>query len=181
MIIGIDIDNVIVNTTEAMLKYINERLPVNLSLTDIKEYSIEKFVPAPFDWIVENGFRDKSFWKQVQMIPMAAKMIRRLYEEGHELYFVTSSLPENLRKKIKHLTRNTGLPIEYVDAHVVNIQRKQLLKLDVLIDDCYDNIIGGDYFGICYKYPWNWNRGEHSNIKFAENWQQIYNLIQQIK
>ena len=45
MKIGIDIDNVLVNTTECVLEYLNERTGLNLKLKDIKTYSIEDYVP----------------------------------------------------------------------------------------------------------------------------------------
>ena len=49
MRIGIDIDNIIVNTTETVLKYINERLPVQLELENIKEYRIENALPDQYN------------------------------------------------------------------------------------------------------------------------------------
>lgn len=53
MILGIDVDNVIVSTTEALIEYLNERIPnFNLKLEDIKEYKLEKNLPPEYSLIV---------------------------------------------------------------------------------------------------------------------------------
>ena len=103
--IGIDIDNTIVNTAETIVKYINDRLPVHLELSDIKQYYIENALPEQFQWIVEAAFRDSVMWKQVQLVDGAYEHIKKLYNDKHELFFVTSASPENFRKKVSHLER----------------------------------------------------------------------------
>lgn len=45
MKIGVDIDNVICTTSEAVIEYLNERIPITLSLDDINEYWMEKSIP----------------------------------------------------------------------------------------------------------------------------------------
>ena len=104
MRIGIDLDNVVVTTTEALIEYLNERIPnLNLKLENIKQYKLEKNLPPEYSLIVQEAFESKHLWKKVRMMPNAADYIKKLYDDGHDIYFVTSSLPENLRKKIKHL------------------------------------------------------------------------------
>ena len=56
MILGIDIDNVLVNTTECVLEYLNERTGLNLKLEDIKTYSIEDYVPPENRLLVPEAF-----------------------------------------------------------------------------------------------------------------------------
>lgn len=180
--IGIDLDNVVVNTTEAVIEYLNERIPnLNLEMKDIKEYWLEWNLPADYSLIVREAFESKYMWKKVKLIKGAKKYIRKLYEEGHEIYFVTSSLPENLRKKIKHLSRELDFFKEnYVWKHTINIHNKQLINLDVLIDDAMFNLIGDrSYKSICFDYPWNRYNTEKS-ITRCHNWEEIYEAIRQI-
>ena len=68
MKIGIDIDNVICTTSEAVVEYLNERLPITLSLDDINEYWMEKSIPEQYRWAVGLAFHDSSMWKKVKMI-----------------------------------------------------------------------------------------------------------------
>ena len=176
MILGIDVDNVIVSTTEALIEYLNERIPnFNLKLEDIKEYKLEKNLPPEYSLIVQEAFESKHLWKKVGMMPNAAFYIKKLYDDGHDIYFVTSSLPENLRKKIKHLQRNLDfLPPRYIFEHTINIHKKQLLNLDILFDDCLDNLIGEtSYYPVCMGYPWN----RDSEIFHVNNWAEFYNFV----
>ena len=155
--IAIDLDNGVINTTETIINYINERLPVNLKMDNITEYSIEAALPQQYRWIVDGGFRDKEMWRGVQLLPYAANIIKQLYDEGYEIFFATSSLPENLRKKINHLARNMYLPKEYIERNTININEKYLLNVDILIDDCGYHLGNNkrNYYSIIFDYPWN--------------------------
>ena len=183
MRIGIDLDNVVVNTTEAVIEYLNERVPnLHLKMDDIKEYWMEKNLPPGYSLLVQEAFESKHMWKKVKMIKGAKKFIRQLREDGHEIYFVTSSLPENLRKKIKHLTRELAFYDEdYVWKHTINIHKKQLINLDVLIDDCLDNLTGDKtYKSICFDYPWNRQVGFSEDMERCKDWAEIYETIRRI-
>ena len=184
MKIAIDLDNICINTTECVINYINERIPVKLRMSDIKTYSIEEALPSQYKWIVEAAFRDKLMWKNVEVLPRCAETLERLYNEGHELYFATASLPENLHKKINHLSRNMHfLPEGYVKKRTINICDKYLLNVDVLIDDCLDHLVHPErnYVSICLEYPWNTNYIFKSVFWRAKNWDEIYDHIHYIE
>lgn len=177
--IAIDLDNVVVATTQAVLNYINARLPISLAIEDIKEYWMEQFLPEQFRWIVSSAFTDKEMWKTIELVAGAKYWINRLFQEGYEIYFATSSLPENLDKKIKHLKRNLDIPNEYIENHTINIHKKQLLNVDIMIDDCLDNLLGKrSYKSICLEYPWNRNKVvENDKFSYAKDWIEIYEII----
>ena len=188
MKVAVDIDNVLVDTSRAVIDYINERIPINLKMEDIHDYYIEKALPEQYRWVIKFAFEDKEMWKKVKVIPEAVEYLRKLYDEGHEIYFVTSSLPSNLYKKIKHLERNLDFfPKNYIKKYTINTSIKQIIRADVLVDDCLQNFVGDrEYFGICYKYPWNqWRQDRADLIRnlyengfcYADNWQEIYKLI----
>ena len=189
MKIGIDLDNVVVATTDAVIEYLNERVPeLNIKIEDIKTYWMEKNLPPGYELLVKEAFESRHMWKKVKLVKDAKKYIKKLYKDGHEIYFVTSSLPSNLDKKIKHLARNLNfLPKEYVWKHTINIHKKQLLNLDVLIDDCYDNLVGDkNYYSICFSYPWNENV-DISFYKYSKpdwrvwDWAAAYNIISKLE
>lgn len=183
MKIGIDLDNVVVNTTESVIEFLNERIPnLNMKLEDCSKYWLEQNLPKGYELIVQEAFENKHMWKKVKVIKGAKKYINKLREDGHDIYFVTSSLPENLRKKIKHLERELDFfEPGYVWRHTINIHKKQLLDLDILIDDCLDNLNGGRrYTSICFTYPWNKNIIDHSIIR-CDSWKEIYNEVKAIE
>ena len=181
MIIGIDIDNVITNTTECVLDYINERLPnVNFKVENVKEYWLEKIMPKGYEWIINQAFSDKQMWKKVELINGAAQYIRQLMFDGHEVYFVTSTTSDNFRKKIKFLQRNLYLPPNYVENHTISIKKKQLLNIHFLVDDYLNNLTGNrEYYSICLDYPWNRNFNDNDEEDFVrvKNWEEIYYAI----
>lgn len=182
--LAIDLDCTVLNTTERLVEYINERLPVNLKIDDIKTYSIEEALPKQYRWIVDAGFRDKEMWKGVEVLPYAANVIKQLYDEGYEIFFATSSLPENLRKKINHLARNMYLPKEYIEQHTINISDKYLLNVDILLDDCLTHLgnTQRNYWSIVFDYPWN--RGDIDKqpcVTRVYDWLGAYTAIKTIE
>lgn len=184
MKIGVDVDNVICSTTQNVLDYINERLPdVELKMENLQSYWIEESLPKSYCWAVEIAFQDKEMWKKVHLIDGAAMYIEKLYKEGHEIYFATATTPENFKKKIKFLTRSFPFfPDGYVYEHSINIKNKGLLRVDVLVDDYLENLLGKDrtYLSICLDYPWNQTENDIPNFARAKNWEEIYNIIKNI-
>ena len=186
MKLSIDLDNTILNTTECVLSFINKRIPVDLKISDITTYSIEDALPPRFKWIVEDSFTNKNMWKNIELLPDSAEIIEKIYNDGHEIWFATSSLPENLRKKINHLTRNLPFfPEGYVQSHTINIQDKYLLNVDVLIDDAPVHLWHKDrkYYSIAMSYPWNESETADKMPMFtrAKNWTEVYNRIKMIE
>lgn len=190
-VLAVDIDNILTNTTECVLQYINERIPgLNLKMEDIKEYWMENQIPIEYRWIVEMAFADKAMWKKVKMIEGAAEVLRKLYEEGWEIYFATATTAENFKKKIGFLTRNLPfLPEGYIKQHAISIKYKQLLNVDIMIDDYLENLINPrPYWAICLDYAWNreeamnkYTEEEIDGIYFAFSWNDIYELIKRIE
>jgi 5'(3')-deoxyribonucleotidase len=183
MKIGVDIDNVICTTSEAVIEYLNERLPITLSLDDINEYWMEKSIPEQYRWAVGLAFHDSAMWKKVKMIEGAAKGIKTLYKNGNEIFFVTSTTPDNLKKKIKFLKRNLPfLSGNYINDHIITIKQKTLLNLDIMIDDYLDNLIGErSYYSICLAYPWNIKIiSEEPNFIRVKNWRDVIITIENL-
>ena len=181
--VGVDIDNVLVNTTECVLEWLAERGAPKKSIKDIHTYYLENNYPSQYHLLIKEAFESRYMWKKVKLIDGAYDKLNRLYVEGYNIHFVTSSLPENLRKKINHLVRNLDFfPENYIWKNTINIHKKQLLNLDVHIDDYYNNLCGDRaYTSICYSYPWNEKEVDNdTSIIPADNWNEIYEIIHTI-
>lgn len=184
MRIAFDIDNVLCNTTECVLDYINEWLAgTDLKIEDLKSYWIEDALPERYKWVVPLAFQQSEMWKNVKMIDSAAATIKKLYEEGNEIYFATATTAENFRKKLSFLERNLPFfPKGYIKQNSISIKKKQILSVDVLVDDYLGNLTGRrHYISLCYDYPWNRDYKENGDtFRRVYDWNQIYNIIQEI-
>lgn len=177
MIIGIDIDNVLNNLTEVVLKVYNEDSGDSLQLSDITQYYMENFVKEEYKADFYKYFLDKRVWKQVEIVKEAVPVIKEWYEQGHEIIFITTTWAENLPKKKSWLSKH--FPFLDIQKCLYAVPKKQLIKCDVLIDDCFDNLIGGEYIPICYNTTWN--RNDYPMLR-ANDWgdvkRYVYGIVQ---
>lgn len=183
MKIGVDIDGVLNNLTEAVLEVYNEDSGDNLTVDDITDYMIEKFVKPEYKKDFPKYFMDKRVWKRVKPVQEAINLISKFYKEGNLIYFITSTEPYNLYKKDKWLQRIFPQMIFEMDDMLIRIKHKQLVDVDILVDDYSKNLKGKThYFKILINKPWNQNiDDEKEHITRCYNWNEvekaIYNLI----
>ena len=144
---------------------------------------MEDALPDQYKWIIDTAFKDSAMWKKVGLIDGAYNTLKRVWNEGHEIYFVTSSLPQNLKKKIGHLARSLDFfPKDFVWRHTINTQYKQIIKLDIHVDDALFNLLGDrEYASICVDMPYNQTSEHIPNFYRAYNWDDIYQKIKMIE
>ena len=183
MKIAIDVDNVLVDTTQCVIDYINKHLPnLNLTIEDIKSYYIENALPEEYRWIVPIVFEQSEMWRNVKLIDGAAEAIEKLYNDGCEIYFATATTEHNFKKKVGFLTRSFPFfPDGYVKKHSISIKEKQLLGVDYLIDDCSSHFTGDHtYKSILFDYPWNRDFNGldiKKSVWRCYDWKEIYYTI----
>lgn len=177
MIIGIDCDNVLNNLTASVLRVYNEDFNDKLTTDDITDYYIENFVKPECKESFYKLFTDKRVWKGISVVENCVDILKKWNDLGHTIYIVTSTEPANMLKKANWLQRT--LPFLNIRKRLICIQKKQLLsELDILIDDCYNNLIGGKYQKIVLNYPWNKNYDDFENDVYrCENWTEIDKLL----
>lgn len=173
MIIGVDIDNVLCTTTEAVLSVYNEDASDNLKVEDIKSYYIENFVKPEFKENFNSYFLNKKVWKRIKYVDGCREYIAKLFNDGHDIYFCTKTEMKNAPKKESYLQRT----FSYINIRkkLIVCSDKTMIRADILIDDCLDNFGGQDY-SIVLDYPWNRNTDDENIIR-ASSWKEIYNII----
>jgi 5'(3')-deoxyribonucleotidase len=177
MIIGVDVDSVVCNTTHCVLQQHYEDTGELLTIDDIKSYYIENYVGDDYKDDFYLIFYKKEMWKRLELIPYCVDVIESLHNRGEIIYFITSSEIENLPKKARFLQRT--FPFLNVRKRFITTQNKQMIKCDVLIDDYEKHLICGDYQGILMNYPWNANFDDaaYDNIIRVNNWLEIEPVI----
>ena len=183
MIIGIDCDNVVCNTTESVLAQHYADTGEKLTLDDIKSYYIENHVSEEYRDDFHLIFLNKEMWKRAKVIPNCVDVVKRLHDKGNEIYFVTSTEPQNVAKKARFLQRT--FPFLDIRKRLITTHNKQMILCDVLIDDCIDNVVGADYYSILMDYPWNstaiFDEAEYDNIYRVFDWLQVEPMIEYIQ
>lgn len=177
MIIAVDIDNTLNTLCKAVLSVYNEDSGDNLRPSDIRTYYIDNFVKPQYKDNFKYYFVDKRTWKRIKLVDNCQKYVAKMFNDGHTVIFLTSTEPENLKKKANWLQRN----FPYIDIRksLFSCPKKQYMSgIDLLIDDCGGNLIGAKYKGIILDYPWNQDFVTDDEQFFrARNWEEIYKIV----
>lgn len=178
--IMIDIDGILNTLDTTVLEVYNEDSGDNLRPEDVTEYHIEKFVLPDYHDNFHKYFLDKRVWQRIKVVDGCQNAIRKLWNDGYNILFVTKTECENLVKKRNWLART----FPFIGAN--NIRKmlysapvKQYIRADIAIDDGLFNLTGDrTYFSICLDKPYN-KADDKSIPRFvrAYDWTEIYTYI----
>ncbi len=171
MKIGIDIDDTTTKTKEIYDKYRNKYF---------KEHNINEFSKeALIDFLNLYG---QNIYENIKYKKNAIKYINKLYNEGHEIYFVTARSTKYFKDMInatkKSFIKNNVLFNDIIfDAKDKN-KASYDLKLDIFIDD-REKVLDSFYNGNLdiYLILIRSFKTQKSNYDLANNWKEIYKLI----
>lgn len=193
MRIGIDIDGVITNFEQYVLDYFGKYCVENNI-----EYNINEF-----DYLTEKTFNVSSnitdeFWKAflehyaINEEPrrFAGEVIKKLKQEGNEIYIITARWTTNrddeIGQKMRNIVKDWLLKYDIVYDKLIfskgnNEEKKQELmdnKIDLMIEDNPNNIMQLSKIVsiICYHTQYNKNCSG-DNITRCYCWYDIYNKI----
>ena len=192
MKIGIDIDNVISNFNEELLKeyLMNDK---ELRNTGIINENAKYIRNGMFDWTDDE---EKTFYKEnieriaknLKVIKGAKEYIEKLHEDEHLIYIITGR--DNGEYSEPYKMTKEWLDKNYIyydnliltDAYDKHAKTKKCLEhnIDIMIDDsvgiCSDCIENG-ITTILMDTPYN----KYSNIQRVKNWREFYEYIKNYK
>ncbi len=176
MVILVDMDDVLEQLVEAIVKYNNMHYGTDVRSYDVVEWNLARAFPTLSREQVYSPEYDESFWATVEPMPGAERVLRRLAEEGHEVYVVTASIYETLRQKMDDLLFRCFPFLDW--DHVIVTANKQMIRGDVLIDDGPHNLTGGTYRKILFDRPHNRSFDENSvGAVRVYDWDGVYEQI----
>lgn len=150
--IGIDLDCVLNNLVDIWIKILNEKHGLNIQYNDVKQWDMQYTYPTlSHDQVYEPLYMSE-LWNQLSIQPYSKISLRQLMNSGHQIYIVTNTHYTNTEVKMRWLFKQFPF-IKW--NQIIITSNKQLLKLDILIDDYEKNLIGGDYIRILFDCPWN--------------------------
>ncbi len=185
MRILIDVDGVILNTQEALLKRLNNRYGTKYTLENVTHYHWFENVYKNINPWAE--LKDCTFWhNEVTLIDNAKDAFNQL-NQNHEIYFVTASYVFNLALSEKMYCLKDLLDVsgQWLNDHTIITQHKELVQGDVLIDDCAENVYkwimasSPRRLGLLFGQPWN--KDNKYNLYPYASWSEIENTLYHLK
>ena len=174
MKIAIDIDNTITNMNEVLLQMCNAHYGTSYTYQDITSYD---FFDKTFDdpWRFTNT---RQFWDDVDIDKAAIKQIKSWIMLGHHVLIVTAShFNDMLGYKIRKTLESFNHELVN-ERNIVITQDKSIIRGDLMIDDCVDNLVNFNGARICYAQPWNKDYG--GSLRFSD-WNKINEAINAIQ
>lgn len=180
MIIMCDIDNVLNDLTTKAIAIYNSRTGKNIKIADITTYNFsECLTQEDADGIV-SLFKEKELWDSLSPIKDSKWGIETLINLGHRVIFATATHECNFEWKCQWM--KVHFPMINTED-IIRISDKSLIKADIMIDDCLEQLINSYCERICLDYPYNRNDGKDFvyDIKRAYSWTDIIRFVEDIE
>lgn len=180
MIICIDMDNTINNLVPKVLELYNYRAGKNIQISDITTYNFAECLPKEdADGIIEL-FKEKELWDSLEPLAHSQKVLRVLANQGHRIIVATATDPTNFEWKVDWMRKHFSfIPTD----NIIRIMDKSLLRIDMLIEDCMDNIISNVCERVLIDNPWNQSPSKDYAYDIARvtSWEEIPGVIKDIE
>lgn len=178
--IAIDFDSTLFPTMEKVLEAYNKKHDAIFELSQITTYNLhDNFDPHIADELQEL-FVDKTIYDCLQPYKGAARAVKALVEQGHEIYVATSTDVRNMEWKEELLQKHFPF---IPKKNLICIHNKSLLNVDVLIEDKLDNLKSTFADRICFDQPWN--RNDEADWVYSiyriHHWGELNNIINTIE
>lgn len=177
MIVIVDIDNILNDLTKKAIALYNSNSGKNIKLADIVAYSFFKCLPETDAQQICNLFKHKELWDSLEPTNGSQSVLKKIVNSGIDVYLATATDPINFKWKCDWVeTHFSFIPVD----NIIRIKNKNLLKADIIIDDCLDNLINSEAEKICLDCPWNRDEQieEKHNIQRVYSWNEILNIIE---
>jgi len=185
----IDLDGIVCDTYPYWLDHIFFHTGIRAGVEDLTQWDISKCPPltnVPAE-VINSRLQDPGFYLGIKPILGAQEYIKRLHDEGHEIYFVTArhgdtSMPETIQWMAIHF------PWIITDKQVNFVYDKHIIRGDVLIDDKAQTLIryGEEYpFAtlMAIEYPYNRHTAEEGVLLVPRDrlaWERLYKHITEL-
>lgn len=197
MRIGIDIDDTTLVTVKSMLKYADkydiEDLHHQGKNNNFGLIKNRYYLKELYGWDDETKFSFfNKYYKSVleECVPFtnSPEVIRKLKHDGHEIYFITARLTNIKDCDVENITNETFTKYDIpYDKLIVNAKEKlQYIldnEIDLYIEDSYETCKELENYGIktiLVTTKMNENIADDKVIR-VDNWDEIYNIISEMK
>ena len=179
MRILLDMDDVLEELLPAWCDVLNSRYGTSVNPDSITKWDMTENFPSLSAKEIYNPLLEPDFWDCVKPAPGAVDSVKKLQEQGHDVYVVTASHLRTIAPKMERVLFRHFPTLTW--DHVVVTQNKQLLHGDILVDDAPHNLVGGMYMGFLYSRPHNRLYDAPANGLYrVESWDDIMCAVEYI-
>ena len=170
--IGIDCDDVLLPCCIQAVDWANRDYHFDppLAIDEITSWNVGGRGSVIYDY-----FKKREFFEAQEPLPGAQEFLRKLSRKG-ELFCVTAVEPEFMDIRIKQIIK--FFP-QIKKENIIPAYRKDLIKLDFLLDDGAHNILNSTAkFPVLLRRPWNKNI---TGALSVNNYDEFLNIVDCIK
>lgn len=172
MVIGIDLDSTLNNLLEVWVTRYNQLWNDSLQTNDIDCWDLSQCVKPEcgkkiYDILLEDGL-----FKNLGLRKHADVFVESLLRDSHDVYIITAYQPEVVNDKIDWVKKH--LPFFPIN-NLMFVNNKQIVKLDVLIDDGIHNFSKDNHdkwIVVRLDHNKNWIKDNTEKIDFIlDDWE----------
>lgn len=183
MVIGVDLDGVLNDLHSTWLAQYNLDSGDTLTVDDLHSYDVSRYVKPGYEKRIYELLDTPGLFRYAPVIPNAKAGMQALIDMGHEVLIVSAFYPHanSCAEKISWL--ETHFPAIDLGESLVFTKNKSRIKLDILIDDCPDNIqcLDASAYGILFSKPFNKNYKLDSQTCYrVKDWPEVISAVIQI-
>ena len=149
----VDIDDTLVETLQSWIRWLNFKHHLMVKYEDIQVWEMQVAFPSLTRNQIMWPLYQKTFWKEVVPKAGAVEYLKKLIDDGHNVYICSASCPTTISVKVKDCL------FKYFDYlkldQLIFTTNKQLINADFCIDDGIHNLIDAPYRGILISTPYN--------------------------
>lgn len=175
----VDLDDTLEMLGEAWCEYLNARHGLSVAYEDLNQWDVASVFSTITREQVFAPLLEDEFWEYVKPIDGAVDGLKKVIEDGHKVYIVTTSNYQSLKAKMDKVLFRYFPYLSWSD--VIITSNKQMIRGDVLVDDGPHNLVGGSYAKIMMDAPHNRQFIEKDyGILRVKTWDEVYSAICEI-
>lgn len=189
MKIGIDIDGVLTNDDDYILDTATKFCLENNLNTYVNPYEYELRKKFLWDKEIRDKYREEYYFNYVLNCPprrFAGEVIKKLKEDGHKIYIITSrrystdnsSLGDKMRNEIKKWLQKHDISYDEIYFSKDKTIEIKSLKLDIMIEDSPETIPVFVKYTHIFCFDCRYNRNLNcNNMTRVFSWYDVYRKI----
>ena len=149
----VDMDDTLVETVKSWIHWLNVRHGLRVQYEDIKEWDMQVAFPSLTKEQIYWPLYQQCFWTEVAPKPYSVEYLKKLIDDGHQVYICSASSPSTIGFKVKECLFRC---FNYLNnSNLIFTYNKQLVNADFCIDDGIHNLMDAPYRGILISTPYN--------------------------